>query len=91
MECREASSDPKLSMMCSQPRVPMGMVKPGQQSPSVSIGPGSVANATANGGSGERGTGGPASGISSTRPGSVQAVPLPPFCRLLRLNSPYVI
>jgi len=44
----------------------------------MSIGPGSVANATANGGSGERGTGGHAPGISSTRPGSVQAVPAPP-------------
>ena len=36
------------------------------------------ANATPNGGSGERRTGGPAPGISSTRPGSVQAVPAPP-------------
>jgi len=44
----------------------------------MSIGPGSVANATANAGSGERGTGGHAPGISSTRPGSVQAVPAPP-------------
>jgi hypothetical protein len=67
-------------MMGSQPRVPMVMAKPSQQARSMSIGPGSMglnANATSNGGSGEKGTGGPAPGILSTRPGSVQAVPTP--------------
>ena len=74
------NGSPKGSMMGSQPRLPMVMVKPGQQARSMSIGPGSLnanANATANGGSGEKGTSGPAPGTLSTRPGSVQAVPTP--------------
>ena len=68
---------PSMSTMSSPPRGSMMMAKPGgQQGRSMSIGPGSMAlNANANGGSGEKGTGGAAPGISLTRPGSVQVPP----------------
>ncbi|KIM37247.1 hypothetical protein M413DRAFT_448563 [Hebeloma cylindrosporum] len=71
----------KASLLSSPPRVPMMMVKSGQQARSMSIGPGSMAlNASAivNGIPGDKGTGSgsnPTPGISLTRPGSVQAVP----------------